>query len=148
MLQTHTDPLGHQSAPGDVQVGQRRMRLRPGLVVGYPAVADLAVAEQVLDDVERVLDDGPHLRLAPLEPLVRCLARAFGHGLQLTPLHGDAPVDVLAQPAFGLRVGDLDSPVQPVVAAVTVNLALLAVQQFVRVHHIGLVGRRADHAVD
>jgi hypothetical protein len=124
------------------------MRLRPRLVLGDPAVADLAVAEQVLDDVERVLDDGPHLRLTPLEPFVQSLARAFGHGLQLTPLHGDAPVDVLAQPAFGLRVGDLVSLLQPGVAAVTVNLALLAVQQLVRMHHVRLVGRRADHAVD
>ena len=59
------------------------MRLRPRFVLGDAAVADLAVAEQVLDDVERVLDDGPDLRPAPLEPLVHRLGRSLRHGLQL-----------------------------------------------------------------
>ena len=51
-----TEALGQQSAPGDVQVGQRSVRLRASFVLGDPAVADLAVTEQVLDDVERVFE--------------------------------------------------------------------------------------------
>ena len=52
-----TETLGQQSAPADVQVGQRSVRLSASFVVGDPAVADLAVTGQVLDDVERVFHD-------------------------------------------------------------------------------------------
>ena len=38
-------------------------------VLGQAAIAQLLMAEQVLDDVERVLDPGPHLRRRPLNRL-------------------------------------------------------------------------------
>ena len=64
--------------------------------------------------MERVLDDGPDLRRASLEPCVQRLGRALGHGLDLAALDGDAPIDVLAQAARVLRGLDLFSLGQPV----------------------------------
>ena len=88
------------------------------------------------------------LGLGPPEPLVHRLGRAFGDGPELAALHGDAPVDVPAQPALLLRRRDLVSLLDASVATIAVNLALLPMQQFVRVRHVSLVGRGADHAVD
>lgn len=49
--------------------------------------------------------------------------------------------------AFILRGLGLVSLVQPVVAIVPVDLALLAIQQLACVHHVGLKGGSADNVV-
>jgi len=72
--------------------------------------------------VERVLHDGPHLRLAPLVLLEHRFARTFWHRLKLAALHGDAPVEGLAQPAVVLCDGDLLTLFYTGVAAVAKDL--------------------------
>lgn len=42
-------------------IAQADRRVKPGFVLGDAAVADLAVSEQVLDDVECMLAARPHL---------------------------------------------------------------------------------------
>jgi hypothetical protein len=61
-------------------------------VLRQALVAHLAMAEEVLDDVEGVLNAGADLGLEVLGLLGELLEPALGHGLELAALHGDVPV--------------------------------------------------------
>src|SRR4249920_3812241 len=63
----------------DYQIGQGKQGVELCGVLEEAAVAQLLMAEQVLDDVERVLDPGPHLRQRPLHRLSQ-IPQAFGQG--------------------------------------------------------------------
>src|SRR3954451_19853289 len=81
---------GEQSLFDDHQVsqGEQGMQLRGVLVEA--AIAQLLMAEQVLDDVEGVLDDRAHLRQRPLDRL-RQLAQGFWQRLDDAALDRDVP---------------------------------------------------------
>src|SRR5215216_2070245 len=55
-----------QSPLDDHHVGQRKQAEHPRAVLRQPLVADLLVAEQILHDVERMLDQRADLRLLAL----------------------------------------------------------------------------------
>ncbi len=61
--------LDKQGFLDDHQVGQGEQGMQLRGVLGQAAIAQLFVAEQVLDDVEGVLDPGPHLRQRSLDRL-------------------------------------------------------------------------------
>lgn len=124
----------HQSPPGDQQIrhGKERAQLRG--VLEQTAVPNLLESEPVLDNVKRALD-------------LRTNA-----GLQLLELFGDAALSVVRQRAALARAqchvppsGDVLLPVALLhasIACVTEGDLLLAVQQFVRLGHIGRIRRR------
>jgi len=59
-------------------------------VFGQAAVAQLLMAEQILDHVEGMFDPGPHLRQHPLDRL-RQIPQRFGQGLDDAALDRDVP---------------------------------------------------------
>ena len=61
--------LGEEGLLDDYQIGQGEQGVQLRGIFGQAAVAQLFMAEPVLDDVERVLDPGPHLRQRPLHRL-------------------------------------------------------------------------------
>jgi hypothetical protein len=64
------------------------------------------VAEQVLDDVERMLDARPDLRLLALERYRQLLEYTFGHRDDRAAPGSHVPVDLLANSTVGLRLDD------------------------------------------
>jgi hypothetical protein len=60
------------------------------------------VATAVLDDVNRMLDPRPQARLEPRDALGDDLELPLSHGLDLTALGGDLPLD-LAPPMLRAR---------------------------------------------
>ena len=88
-------------------------------VLGQAAIAQLLMAEQILDDVERVLDPGPHLRQRAFHSL-RPIPQSFGQRFDDAALDRDVPVDIAV-----LKFGPL---VRSGVAGVGEDRLLLAVQ--------------------
>ena len=58
--------LGEESLLDDHQIGQGKQGIELRGVFRQAAVAQFAMAEQVLDHMEGMLDPGPHLRLAKI----------------------------------------------------------------------------------
>lgn len=80
----HTEGVPRPQAPaGNHQVGQPEQGLQLRRIPRQPPIARLAVLEQVLDDVERMLDLGAQARLDALEGIEQ-------------PTHLRAPVLLLA----------------------------------------------------
>lgn len=142
-----TYPSGEQRPARDHQVGQREHAVKPGVVLCQPLVADLPVAEQVLDDVERMLDPRTHLCLRVLHCDGQVLQQPVGHRLDLAFARCYQPRHVRPDATCVLRGNDLVTPRNPSVASICMNPALLAMQKLMRVAHVALVGRRRMHAV-
>jgi hypothetical protein len=68
--------LDKQGFLDDHEIGQSEQGVKLRRVFGQAAVAQLLMAEQVLDDVERVLDYRPHLGQRSLDGL-RQIPQAF-----------------------------------------------------------------------
>jgi len=88
-------------------------------VLEEAAIAQLLMAKQVLDDVERVLDPGPHLRQRALHRLGP-IPQGFGQCLDDAALDRDVPVEI---PVLKFRpLG------RPGIAGIGEDRLLLAVQ--------------------
>src|SRR3954452_4502293 len=79
-----------QSLFDDYQIGQREQRIELCGVLLEAAIAQLLMAEAVLDDVEGVLDHGAHLRQRPLDRF-RQLPQRFRQSLDDSALDRDVP---------------------------------------------------------
>lgn len=121
------------------QVRQREQAEQLRRVSDQPSVADLAMPEQVLDDMERVLDPRTNLRLGPLGRDHQLFQRALRHRLDLAALKRHVPPYRLALHLIAL--------VYAGIACVTKHLLLMTMQQRVRLRDIRLIGRRRNHAV-
>src|SRR4051795_2004295 len=113
------------------------MQLRRVLVEA--AIAQLLMAEAVLDDVEGVLDDGAHLRERPLDRLCQ-LPQCFRQGFDDAALDRDVPADVAI-----LKFRPL---VRPGVAGIAEDIFLLSMQQRRRLGNVGFIGGSAHHRMD
>src|SRR3954465_8159194 len=88
------------------------------------------MTKQVLDDVERVLDPGPHLRQRALHRLGP-IPQSFGQGFDDAPLDRDVPGDI--------AVLKFEPLVRPGIAGIGEDRLLLAVQQGRRLVDVGLL---------
>jgi hypothetical protein len=89
-----------QSFLDDHQVGEGEQGVQLRGVLGQPAVTQLAVPEQVLDQVEGMLDPGPHLRQRPLHRL-RQVLQGFRQGFDDAALDRDVPGDLAVASGTG-----------------------------------------------
>src|SRR5207253_9860815 len=96
------------------------------------------MTKQVLDDVERVLDPGPHLRQRALHRLGP-IPQVFRQCLDDAALDRDVPVDIAV-----LKFGPL---VRPGIAGIGEDSLLPAVQQGRRLVDVGFVGGGARDRV-
>src|SRR3954447_12116555 len=96
------------------------------------------MTKQVLDDVERVLDPGPHLRQRPLHRLGP-IPQSFGQSFDDAPLDRDVPGDI--------AVLKFEPLVRPGIAGIGEDRLLLAVQQGRRLVDVGFVGGGARDRV-
>lgn len=80
-------------AGADHHVGQSKQRVEVMPVFGQPPVTHLAVAEDVFDDVEGMLDEGSHRGFGFLQCLERFFLRAFNHRFDRPAFAGDLPVN-------------------------------------------------------
>jgi hypothetical protein len=83
--------LGQQRLAQQVQIGQDEERLALHVVLRESFVADLFVAEEVLDDVEVMFNPRADLRLAWLIFAGEVFEGPFGHRLDLAALGGNVP---------------------------------------------------------
>src|SRR3954454_17675258 len=81
---------GEQRLFDDHQIGQGEQRMELCGVLLEAAIAQLLMAKAVLDDVEGMLDHGPHLRERPLDRL-RQLAQRCRQSLDDAALDRDVP---------------------------------------------------------
>src|ERR1700756_2531683 len=72
------------------QIGEGEQGVELCSVLGQPAIAQLLMAKQVLDDVKGVLDPGPHLRQRPLRRLGE-IPQRFWQRLDDAALDGNVP---------------------------------------------------------
>jgi len=119
-------------------VRQRKQRVKLGGVLGQSPVADLEIAELALDHPKGMLAASADLRLEMLDSVTQSARFRFAERPPLARLHRHLPLDTT------LLVGPL---LDADVAGVTERHRLAAVQQLMRLRHIGDVGRRADHTV-
>ena len=75
-----------QRCPCEIRIGRRRVHARSQCVLGYPRVADPAVAGPIVDDLEEEINERSDLRLAPIGQLVHCLGGILGHCFALPAL--------------------------------------------------------------
>ncbi len=135
-----TEGVTRPEAPaGQYQVGQAEQREQLRLVLGQPPVTRLAVLEQVLDDVKRMLDFGPQARLDLFDPFLQAAQRVVGQG----PAHARAQRHVPGD----RRVLILGALGHALVAGIAQRDRFLPVQQAVRLGHVVDVGRRGQHRV-
>ena len=124
------------------EIGQSEECVELGGVFGQPAVADLPMFEEILDDVEGMFDQSPNLRFASFPFPERGLVKTFWQGFDPAPLGGNQP--------FGLpgEIAHLRALLHSLVSGVTVNALLRAMQKAATLTHVGDVGRRAHDAVN
>src|SRR3954468_669967 len=96
------------------------------------------MTKHVLDDVERVLDPGPHLRQRALHRLGP-IPQSFGQGFDDAPLDRDVPGDIAVLKFWPL--------VRPGIAGIREDSLLPAVQQGRRLVDVGFVGGGARDRV-
>ena len=106
------------------------------LVLRQPAIAGLAVAEQVLDHMKGMLNLRPDARLELLEPILQPPQFVCRQGLAHAALHRHQPFDGLA-----LVLGTF---LDALVTRISEHRALLAMQQGVGLAHVAGVGGRRD----
>jgi hypothetical protein len=123
----------------DHQIGEGEQGVELCSVLGQPAIAQLLMAEEVLDNVKGVLDPGPHLRQRPLFRLGQ-IAQRFWQGLDDAALDGDVPRH--------RALGVFGAPGRPGVAGIGEDRFLLAVQDYRHLVDVGLVGGGAGERVD
>ena len=111
---------------GDDQVRQRKEGVQLRRVLLHPAVAHLAMLEEVLHDMERMLDQCARPGLELLKAQRQILHPALGHLLDLAALGGDAPL----HPA--VCGDDLCALLHAEVAGVDMHGLFLSMQQGVR----------------
>ena len=104
----------------DHQVGQGEQGTQLRGFFGQAAVAQLSVAELILDDMERVLDPGPHLRHRPLHRR-RAIPQPFGQRLDDAALDRDVPGDI--------AIIEFGPFVYPGIAGISEDIRFPAVQQ-------------------
>ena len=129
---------------GEQQIGEAEQQRQSVVVLGQAAVAHLFIAEAPFDEEEGVLDLGPQrspLSLALSEWTVRReLPAAAG-------THRDPPLDLRVR-LFGTPpVQARGRLLRVLVAGVTSGLALVSVQQPMRLRHVGRIRRRRAQAV-
>ena len=109
-----------QHAPvGEQQIGEAKQREQLCLVLRQPAVAGLAMPEQVLDHVEGMLDLCPDARFELLEPIPQPAQLIRWRRLAYAALHRHQPFNGLA-----LVLGTF---LKALVARIAKHSALLAV---------------------
>src|SRR3954449_1331040 len=107
-------------------------------VLREAAIAQLLMAEAVLDDVEGMLDHGAYLRERPLDRFGQ-FAQGLRQRLDDAALDGDVPGNIAL-----LKFGPL---VRPGVAGIAEDVFLFAVQQRRRLGDVGFIGGGPDHRV-
>lgn len=132
--------IRQQGLLGDYQVRQREQGVQVCRVLGQTTVADFAMTEPILEDMERMLDARAKLRFESLGAARQFLDRAFRHGLELPPLHGNVPPHRLVLERLALVCAD--------VAGIGKYRLLLAMQQVFGLAHIRDVGGGPDMGVD
>ncbi len=90
--------LREQGFLDDHQIGEGKQGAQLRRVLGQAAIAQLLMAEQVLDDVEGMLDPDPHLRQRPLDRL-RQVPQGFWQGFD-DAVDRDVPGDIAVDSIF------------------------------------------------
>ena len=132
-----TTGFGDRKAPSSqYQIGKGEQGKKLCSVLGQAAIARLAMTEQVLDDMKRMLHFCPHAGLQMLQLFRQAPQFVIGQRLAFGALHGHVPCH---------RLADVFGPFfHALIAGVAERGGLVAVQQRVRLGHIGDIAGRAD----
>ena len=128
----------NRKAPaGQHQIAEGKQRKQLCRVLGQPPIASFAMTEQVLDDMKRMLDFRPHARLQVLQFFRQAPQFVLGQRFAFGALHGHMPRDWFS---------DIFRPLfHTLIAGVTKRRDFIAVQQRVRLRHVGNIAGRADN---
>ena len=121
------------------QIGEAKQREQLGVVLRQVAIARLAMLEQALHDMKAMLDLRAHAGFGLLELLLGSAQWIFLERLAHARTHRNVPVDCLVR-VFRTLANAL-------VASVAKHRLLAAVQQRMRLGHVGYIACRADHRV-
>ena len=86
---------GRHAPVREHEIGETEQREQLRLILRQPAIAGLAVAEQVLDHMKGVLDLRPDARLELLEPILQPAQFICRQGLAHAALHRHQPFNGL-----------------------------------------------------